>query len=56
MYRLAFRTEKGFKLGLIEYERLEDAQERMSMFKEEFNNSGVCIIYETFEELIIISE
>lgn len=56
MYRLAFRTEKGFKLGLIEYERLEDAQERMSMFKEEFNNSGVCVIYETFEEFIIISE
>lgn len=56
MYRLAFRTDKGFKLGTRVYTDLEEAKQRLMIFKEEFSRSDVVIILDTLEEIKVVVE
>lgn len=56
MYRIAFKIDKGFKLGTKVYTTLEEAMERFLVFKEEFNNSNVVIILETLDEVKVVFE
>lgn len=56
MYRLAFRTDNGFKLGIKTYVTLEEAKERFLILKEDFNKRGLVIVLDTIEEIKVVCE